>query len=106
MMAAEERDSAVLAARRRRISARTYRRRQERHPYNDTEAKLRALVSAIRACTDNDDDTRNMSARELFAWATNCIMRSSDGNKQHTKFIGQALDLMRSLDRVLQKEDR
>lgn len=100
------RDSAVLIARKRRIRARRLRlQNKHRRPAEDSvEDRLRAVISAIRACTDNDEDTRNMSARELFMWASDSITKLIKNGKQHTEFISKAVGLMRTLEEVLKND--
>jgi hypothetical protein len=100
------RDSAVLIARKRRIRARRLRIQTKfrRQGEDSVEDRLRAVISAIRACTDNDEDTRYMSPRELFLWATESINKLTKNGKQHTEFIANAVGLMHTLEEVLKSD--
>ena len=78
--------------------------RLRRQGEDTVEARLLAVVSAVRASTNNDDDTRHMSPRELFRWTIDSITRLTKNGTQHTEFISKAVGLMSILDELLKND--
>lgn len=102
MTITDARDVSVIVARKRRIQARKRRLQGRGVQSTDSDTdKLRSLIAAVRACTNDDEDTRNMSSRELFSWAAKCINKLCKDGKAHTRFIGTAVSLMHSLEAIV-----
>jgi hypothetical protein len=104
------RDTSIKAERRRRIEARRNRHMKKHMPRsaahadeNDVCAKLRSVISAIRAHTNTDIDINsNMSPSQLFTATLKALSEpSADRSATETKFVGEAMDLVSKLNVVL-----
>ena len=70
---------------------------------DDTRAKLRSVLSAIRAHTNTDIELSvNMSPSEIFSSALSALSGpTSERAAAESKFVGEAMDLVSKLNSVL-----
>ncbi len=106
--AAKSRSESMEISKARRLQARAQRMGRQRHSVRvhreDAEAKARALIAAIRSHANSDVEMDiHMSSTELFQRAVSCLSESSArANSDDTKFVGEALKLVSSLNTLLQ----
>ena len=93
---------------RRRMAARAKRLSNNKTPSvdtdeDDTRAKLRSVLSAIRAHTNTDIELSvNMSPSEIFSSALSALSGpTSERAAAESKFVGEAMDLVSKLNSVL-----
>lgn len=102
------RDTSIKRERRRRVKARLDRQMQKscsttHSGENDIGAKLRSVISAVRAYTNTDIDINpQMSPSQLFTETLKALSEpSADRSTAETKFVGEAMDLVSKLNAVL-----
>lgn len=106
--AAVLRDGSMKAVRARRIKHRT-ERMQRHNPLRgpedrDSEAKIRALLAAIRAHTNSDEDMHSgMNADTLYQKALHCLRENDSSARESTKMVGEAIKLISGLNVFLER---
>jgi hypothetical protein len=103
MKTALARGVSMKADRRRRMAARAKRTNKTPSDENDNDAKLRSVLSAIRAHTNSDVDLSvAMSPSELFSAVLTALSGpTAERAAAESKFVGEALDLVSKLNSVL-----
>ena len=109
MKTALARDVSMQADRRRRMAARSKRLADKNKTpsldtdEDDTLAKLRSVISAVRAHTNTDVELSvQMSPSEIFTSVLNALSGpTSERAAAESKFVGETLDLVSKLNSVL-----